>query len=144
MYLIVSVRNVTAIFVMHTEHICCKLSSSILADFLLILSYCCHIFVGKCSAASLDVLANVFHDDILPVVLPILKELLFHAEWELKESGILVLGAVAEGCTFRVLPFSVVEIFLCQLRSRFCIGQGPLCGILFPLWHFESARVKPS
>jgi len=30
-------------------------------------------------------------------VLPILKELLFHAEWELKESGILVLGAVAEG-----------------------------------------------
>jgi transportin-1 len=52
----------------------------------------------KCSAASLDVLANVFHDDILPVVLPILKELLFHAEWELKESGILVLGAIAEGC----------------------------------------------
>ena len=52
---------------------------------------------GKCSAASLDVLANVFHDDILPVVLPILKELLFHSEWELKESGILVLGAVAEG-----------------------------------------------
>ena len=39
----------------------------------------------------------MFHDDILPVVLPILKELLFHTEWELKESGILVLGAVAEG-----------------------------------------------
>jgi len=56
-----------------------------------------HIFAGKCSAASLDVLANVFHDDILPVVLPILKELLFNNEWELKESGILVLGAVAEG-----------------------------------------------
>jgi len=55
------------------------------------------VCAGKCSAASLDVLANVFHDDILPVVLPILKELLFHSEWELKESGILVLGAVAEG-----------------------------------------------
>lgn len=53
--------------------------------------------VGKCSAAALDVLANVFHDDILPVVLPILKELLFHKEWEIKESGILVLGAIAEG-----------------------------------------------
>jgi transportin-1 len=52
---------------------------------------------GKCSAASLDVLANVFHDDVLPIVLPILKELLFHSEWELKESGILVLGAIAEG-----------------------------------------------
>jgi len=47
----------------------------------------------------------VFHDDILPVVLPVLKELLFHTEWELKESGILVLGAVAEG-SFLVLPFS--------------------------------------
>jgi len=58
---------------------------------------CCYSYAGKCSAASLDVLANVFHDDILPVVLPILKELLFHTEWELKESGILVLGAVAEG-----------------------------------------------
>ncbi|ESO02172.1 hypothetical protein HELRODRAFT_65501 [Helobdella robusta] len=52
----------------------------------------------KCSAAALDVLANVFHDDILPIVLPILKDLLFHQDWELKESGILVLGAIAEGC----------------------------------------------
>jgi len=60
-------------------------------------SLCSGLSAGKCSAASLDVLANVFHDDILPVLLPILKELLFHAEWELKESGILVLGAVAEG-----------------------------------------------
>jgi len=52
---------------------------------------------GKCSAAALDVLANVFRNDILPVILPILKELLFHHDWELKESGILVLGAIAEG-----------------------------------------------
>jgi len=52
---------------------------------------------GKCSAAALDVLANVFRNDILPIILPILKELLFHQDWELKESGILVLGAIAEG-----------------------------------------------
>jgi len=52
---------------------------------------------GKCSAAALDVLANVFHDEILPIVLPILKDLLFNQEWEMKESGILVLGAIAEG-----------------------------------------------
>uniref|UniRef100_T1JGX6 Importin N-terminal domain-containing protein n=1 Tax=Strigamia maritima TaxID=126957 RepID=T1JGX6_STRMM len=52
----------------------------------------------KCSAAALDVLANVFHDDLLPVLLPILKETLFHHEWEIKESGILALGAIAEGC----------------------------------------------
>ena len=32
------------------------------------------------------------------VLLPILKETLFHSEWEIKESGILALGAIAEGC----------------------------------------------
>lgn len=52
----------------------------------------------KCSAAALDVLASVFRDELLPVLLPILKETLFHGEWEIKESGILALGAIAEGC----------------------------------------------
>ena len=55
---------------------------------------------GKCSAAALDVLASVFRDDLLPVLLPILKETLFHPDWEAKESGILVLGAIAEGKNF--------------------------------------------
>lgn len=41
----------------------------------------------QCSAAALDVLANVFRDDMLPVILPILKETLFHQEWEIRESG---------------------------------------------------------
>jgi len=57
----------------------------------------CVCDAGKCSAAALDVLANVFRNDMLPIILPILKELLFHQDWELKESGILVLGAIAEG-----------------------------------------------
>lgn len=52
---------------------------------------------GKCSAAALDVLANVFRDDLLPHLLPLLKGLLFHHDWVIKESGILVLGAIAEG-----------------------------------------------
>lgn len=51
----------------------------------------------KCSAAALDMLANVFREDLLPVLLPILKETLFHQDWEIKESGILALGAIAEG-----------------------------------------------
>lgn len=51
----------------------------------------------KCSAAALDMLAGVFREDLLPVLVPILKETLFHQEWEIKESGILVLGAIAEG-----------------------------------------------
>ncbi|EDV23327.1 uncharacterized protein TRIADDRAFT_50449 [Trichoplax adhaerens] len=52
----------------------------------------------KCSAAALDILASVFGNDLLPVLLPILKEVLFNSDWVVKESGILVLGAVAEGC----------------------------------------------
>ncbi|XP_066158041.1 transportin-1 isoform X2 [Euwallacea fornicatus] len=52
----------------------------------------------KCSAAALDVLANVFREDLLPILIPILKETLFHREWDVKESGILALGAIAEGC----------------------------------------------
>lgn len=52
----------------------------------------------KCSAAALDVLANVFRDDLLPILIPILKETLFHQDWDVKESGILALGAIAEGC----------------------------------------------
>ncbi|XP_028404498.1 transportin-1-like isoform X2 [Dendronephthya gigantea] len=58
----------------------------------------------KCSAAGLDVLANVFRDELLPVLLTILKETLFHAEWEVRESGILVLGAIAEGCVNGMTP----------------------------------------
>jgi transportin-1 len=53
-------------------------------------------FTEKCSAAAFDVLANVFHEDLLPVLVPILKETLFHQEWDIKESGILALGAIAE------------------------------------------------
>jgi HEAT repeat protein len=33
----------------------------------------------------------------LPVVLPILKETLFHQDWVVKESAVLALGAIAEG-----------------------------------------------
>jgi transportin-1 len=51
----------------------------------------------KCSAAALDVLANIFHDDLLLQVLPILEDTLFHADWIVKESAILALGAIAEG-----------------------------------------------
>ena len=52
----------------------------------------------RCSAAALDVLSNVFHDDLLPVLLPILKTSIFSEDWLVKESSILALGAVAEGC----------------------------------------------
>lgn len=79
------------------------------------------MFKGKCSAAALDVLANVFKDDLLPVLLPILKETLFHADWEIKESGILALGAIAEGIYFCYLYHWFVvndKIYFCRLHDR--------------------------
>ena len=42
---------------------------------------------GKCSAAALDALSNVFKEEILGPLLPILKEALTNSEWEIKELG---------------------------------------------------------
>lgn len=58
----------------------------------------------KCSAAALDVLSNVFHHALLPVLLPLLKESLFSPQWLVKESSILALGAVSEGCSEGMVP----------------------------------------
>ncbi|KAG7167950.1 Transportin-1-like [Homarus americanus] len=90
----------------------------------------------KCSAAALDVLANVFREDMLPVILPILKETLFHQEWEIRESGILALGAIAEGCMNgmtqhlpELIPYlisclqdrkALVRSITCWTLSRYC------------------------
>lgn len=52
----------------------------------------------KCSAAALDVLSNVFHEALLPVLLPLLKQSLTSEDWLVKEASILALGAVSEGC----------------------------------------------
>ncbi|KPM12070.1 Transportin-1 [Sarcoptes scabiei] len=46
---------------------------------------------------------NVFHDDLLPYVLQILRETLFHQDWVTKESAVLALGAVAEGCMLGII-----------------------------------------
>lgn len=69
---------------------------------------------GKCSAAALDVLANVFRDELLPHLFPLLKGLLFHPDWVVKESGILVLGAIAEGEAQRSIYFQVKLVILAK------------------------------
>lgn len=43
-------------------------------------------------------LSNVFHEALLPVLLPLLKQSLTSEEWLVKEASILALGAVSEGC----------------------------------------------
>lgn len=53
--------------------------------------------IRKCSAAALDVVAVSFGNELLEILLPYLKERLFHEDWRYRESGILALGAIAEG-----------------------------------------------
>jgi transportin-1 len=58
----------------------------------------------KCAAAALDVLAVRFGQDLLNVLLDPLKQKLWSAEWLQRESAILALGAMAEGCIEVIEP----------------------------------------
>ena len=53
--------------------------------------------IRKCSAAALDVMAVSFGSVMLEVLLPHLKERMFSSDWQVRESGVLALGAIAEG-----------------------------------------------
>ncbi|CAB3404704.1 unnamed protein product [Caenorhabditis bovis] len=92
--------------------------------------------IRRCSAASLDVLASIFSKELLEHLLPILKETLVHSDWLVKESGILALGAIAEGCMDGVTPHlhelipylmgllqdkkPLVRSITCWTLSRYC------------------------
>ena len=39
----------------------------------------------------------MYRDDILPIFLPLLRTMLTNEDWEVKEAGILALGAISEG-----------------------------------------------
>eukprot|EP01103_Thecamoeba_quadrilineata_P003547 TRINITY_DN1330_c0_g1_i2.p1 TRINITY_DN1330_c0_g1~~TRINITY_DN1330_c0_g1_i2.p1 ORF type:complete len:642 (+),score=180.61 TRINITY_DN1330_c0_g1_i2:981-2906(+) len=84
----------------------------------------------KCSAAGLDMISNVFHDELLPILLPLLQQRLNEqVPWQVKESAILAIGAVAEGCSTGIsehlsalLPFLVSQLIDKQplVRSISC------------------------
>ncbi|XP_043231916.1 transportin-1-like [Amphibalanus amphitrite] len=92
----------------------------------------------KCSAAALDVLANVFHGELLPVLLPILKETLFHQEWVVKESGILALGAIAEGCMGGMIPHlpEIVPYLINSLSDKKALVRSITCWTLSRYSHW--------
>ncbi|KAJ6451941.1 armadillo-type protein [Mycena sanguinolenta] len=58
----------------------------------------------KCAAAALDVFAVCFSGDLLNVLLGPLKEKLWSQDWLQRESGILALRAMAEGCIEAIKP----------------------------------------
>nr|KJB71390.1 hypothetical protein B456_011G120400 [Gossypium raimondii] len=78
----------------------------------------------KCSAAALDVLLNVFGNEILPTLMPIIKAKLAATgdeAWKDREAAVLALGAVGEGCINGLYPhLSEIVVFLTR-------GVGYLC-----------------
>jgi len=52
----------------------------------------------------------MFHDALLPIVLPIIKQMLVDENWRYREAGILALGAISEGCRLGMQPF-LPELF---------------------------------
>ncbi|KAF7979025.1 hypothetical protein HWV62_44005 [Athelia sp. TMB] len=64
----------------------------------------------KCAAAALDVLAVRFGGDLMNVLLGPLKEKLWSDDWLQRESGILALGAMAEGCIDHIEPHLVTLV----------------------------------
>eukprot|EP01047_Picozoa_sp_COSAG01_P046281 COSAG01_NODE_4331_length_5128_cov_8.120501_5_plen_722_part_00 len=52
----------------------------------------------KGSASSLDQLSMVFKGELLQVLMPLLEQLLQSEDWHRRESGILALGAISDGC----------------------------------------------
>ncbi|XAR59860.1 hypothetical protein NMG60_11015852 [Bertholletia excelsa] len=73
----------------------------------------------KCSAAGLDNLSNVFGDEILPTLMPIIQAKLSatdDAAWKEREAAVLALGAIAEGCINGLYPYlSEIVAFLTPL-----------------------------
>lgn len=59
----------------------------------------------KCSAASLDSLSLVFKEEMIEIFFPLVNDALTSSDFLVKESGILALGAIADGCLHSLSPF---------------------------------------
>ena len=109
----------------------------------------------KCSAAALDVLSNVFHEALLPVLLPLLKQNLSSQvflttptttptyplpgqDWLVKEAAILALGAVSEGCMAGMLPHlpQLVTFLISSLSDGKALVRSITCWTLSRYAHW--------
>ncbi|RKP25434.1 importin beta-2, partial [Syncephalis pseudoplumigaleata] len=86
----------------------------------------------KCAAAAIDVMSNVFENDILDVLLPPIKEKIYSQDWKERESGILALGAIAEGCIEGMYPHlpTVVPFLLQALNDSNPLVRSIACWTL--------------
>lgn len=86
----------------------------------------------KCSAASLDSIALKFGDEILPLLIPLISEMLRNQDYLIKESAILALGAIAEGCMIGLkseLP-DLVQFLICCMNDENSVVRVITCWTL--------------
>uniref|UniRef100_A0A453DL99 Importin N-terminal domain-containing protein n=1 Tax=Aegilops tauschii subsp. strangulata TaxID=200361 RepID=A0A453DL99_AEGTS len=89
----------------------------------------------KCSAAGLDVLSNVFGDDILPTLMPLIQQNLARTDdesWKEREAAVLSIGAIAEGCITGLYPHlpQMVAFLIPLLDDKFPLIRSITCWTL--------------
>ncbi|OEL22827.1 Transportin-1 [Dichanthelium oligosanthes] len=89
----------------------------------------------KCSAAGLDVLSNVFGDSILPTLMPLIEQNLARTDddsWKERETAVLCLGAIAEGCIAGLYPHlpQIVAFLIPLLDDKFPLIRSITCWTL--------------
>ncbi|OWM80444.1 transportin-1 [Punica granatum] len=89
----------------------------------------------KCSAAGLDFLSNVFGDEILPALMPIIQAKLSATgddAWKEREAAVLALGAVAEGCISGLYPHlaEIIAFLIPLLDDKFPLIRSITCWTL--------------
>ncbi|KAK3006542.1 hypothetical protein RJ639_017697 [Escallonia herrerae] len=86
----------------------------------------------KCSAAALDILSNVFGDEILPTMMPVVQANLSNTAdtaWKEREAAVLALGAIAEGCISGLYPHlpQIVAFLIPLLDDKFPLIRSISC-----------------
>ncbi|WVQ79461.1 hypothetical protein IAT38_001560 [Cryptococcus sp. DSM 104549] len=103
--------------------------------------------IRKCSAAGLDVMAVSFGADLLDILLPLLRDRLFSDEWTQKESGILALGAIAEGCIAGLEPHlpQLIPFLISALDDKKALVRSITCWTLgrYASWCVQVAPEEP-
>lgn len=89
----------------------------------------------KCSAAALDILSNIFGDEILPTLMPLVQTKLATTDdsaWKEREAAVLALGAVAEGCITGLYPHlpEIIAFLIPLLDDKFPLIRSITCWTL--------------
>jgi transportin-1 len=96
----------------------------------------------KCSAQGLDVLSTVFAEELLPIVTPVVHQRLQEQDWRARESAILALGAISEGCVQGLIPYlpQLVSMLLPKLSDPRPLVRSITCWALSRYGHWIVQR----